>query len=324
LQLLGIEPVWFGDHDNPLLRLGVLGAKLAAFRPHFVQSANFFTNLYVGLGSRVCRALGIGTLRSDLTYEMEQNGGWARWLLRLPPVLLANSFAARRNAEALGVPPDRIAVLPNVIDLADFDARRAATDTRAGGESIAAVVGTLFPVKRFDRFLTALARARRLAPGLKGMIIGDGPERAALEQKAQALGLLPDAVRFMGHRRDVTALLGGADMLVISSDHEGFPNVVLEGMAASLPVVTTPAGDAGVVVEHGRSGYVVPFDDGEAMAVRMAHLARFPQLCRQLGTAARQRVERHYSFATLTDRLLDVYRGFARGQARQDLLRRLP
>ena len=98
------------------------------------------------------------------------------------------------------------------------------------------------------------------------MIVGDGPLWTALHQRAQDLGLLPDGVAFLGRRNDVPALLGSADMLVLSSDHEGCPNVVMEAMAARRPVVTTPAGDAGVLVEDGVSGYVVPFDDVEAMA----------------------------------------------------------
>ena len=205
--------------------------------------------------------------------------------MRLPSAIIANSRAARRGVDEFGVSPDSILVLNNVIDLEDFDAR-----TRSGasawspdGPPVALAVGRMHAEKRFDRFLTALARARRASPDLRGVIVGDGPEWPNLRCQAQDLGLLPNGVLWLGRRNDVPALLGKADMLVLSSDHEGCPNVVLEAMAVRRPVVTTPAGDAGDVVEEGVSGYVVPFDDVEAMASRMVRLAEFPELRTSFG-----------------------------------------
>jgi glycosyltransferase involved in cell wall biosynthesis len=109
-------------------------------------------------------------------------------------------------------------------------------------------------------------------------------------------------------------------MLVVSSDHEGFPNVVLEAMAARLPVVTTPAGDAGVVVRDCVTGYVVPFNDTEAMASRMVQLAKSADLRRRFGAGGREQVEQHYSFENLADRILSIYRDIAAQQGKQKVL----
>ena len=116
------------------------------------------------------------------------------------------------------------------------------------------------------------------------------------------------------------ALLGMADMLVLSSDYEGCPNVVLEAMAAHRPVVTTPAGDAGLVVEDGISGYVVPFDDVQAMASAMVRLAESPELGRKFGEAGRRRVEEDYSFDGLAGRLISAYEAIAERHGRRDIL----
>ena len=78
--------------------------------------------------------------------------------------------------------------------------------------------------------------------------------------------------------------------------------------AHGLPIITTPAGDAGVIVEHGVTGYVVAFDDVKEMAANMVCLAQKPELRRQMGMDARQRVEQHYNYAALGDRLLNLYR----------------
>jgi glycosyltransferase involved in cell wall biosynthesis len=325
LRELGLEPCWIGRYAHPLLRVGVLAAQLWRFRPHVIQSNLFFTNLYAALAGRVCGALTIGASQSDLTYEMKDTGAWAPWLLRLPATLVTNTHAAKRNAEALGLDPAAVCVLPNAIDLTDFDARLnpGGRATRVGPPT-AITVGWLIRAKRYDRFLEALALARRTVPEMRGVLVGDGPERVPLERQADALGLLPHAVRFLGHQSNVPALLADSDLLVSCSDHEGLPNVILEGMAARLPVVTTPAGDCGLVVEDGRTGYVVPFDDVEGLAERMVRLARAPGLRRQFGEAGRQRVEEEYSLDGLAGRLLAIYRALGQQQQKHELLRRLP
>ena len=131
----------------------------------------------------------------------------------------------------------------------------------------------------------ALALAHRRFPTLKGAVFGDGPERGAMEKMAADMGMWPERVSFLGQRDDVPTLLRQADMLC--SDHEGFPNVVLEGMAAGLLAITTPAGDTGVAVQDGVTGFVVSFDDTEGMAQRMTRLAESPELHHRLGEAGR-------------------------------------
>jgi glycosyltransferase involved in cell wall biosynthesis len=196
-------------------------------------------------------------------------------------------------------------------------------ETAAGeiGDTRAIFVGRLIPVKRLERFFLALIMARRQHSALKGIIAGDGMARPRLEKMATNMCLSPESLTFLGQRNDVPALLRSAHMLVLCSDEEGFPNVLLEAMAARLPVITTPAGDASIVVENGVTGYVVPFNDVEAMARRMVQLARSPELCRQLGEAGRKRVEQHYSCEGLGDRLLAIYNDVAKQSRHPELLR---
>jgi glycosyltransferase involved in cell wall biosynthesis len=327
LRELGIEPRWLGRygsirHGNIPLRLALLAASFARFRPHIVQSAHFFCNLYAGLCGRLSGGLAIGGMRNVLSFERKTCGRWTRPLLRLPSAIIANSRAAQFGMDEFGVSPDSIVVVDNVIDLDEFDARSnsvaPAWDT--GGAPVALAVGRMYPEKRFDRFLAALAQARRAAPYLRGVIVGDGPEWPALRGHARDLGLLPDGVLWLGRRGDVPALLGTADMLVLSSDHEGCPNVVIEAMAARRPVVTTPAGDAGVVVQDGVSGYVVPFDDVEAMAGAMVRLAASPELRRKFGDAGRRHVQAAHSYDGLAGRLILAYQTIAERQGRRDIL----
>ncbi len=322
LQDWGIQTEYVGRFSSPFVRLLDLTIALARFRPHIIQSVHFFTNLYAAVSAPICKAIAIGSIRNDLLTELDGNRFWGRWLLHVPPVLVTNSHAGSKNATALGIRPKKVLVLRNVIDLPGFDAATTSGACQASPPShaTAIAVGRLVHDKRFDRFLTAVALARRVVPGLKGILVGDGPEAQNLKAQTRALGLGPESMLFLGRREDVPNLLKQADMLVISSDHEGFPNVLLEAMAARLPVITTPAGDAGEVVQEGTTGFVVPFNDTEAMVDRMVRLAVSHNLRRQLGEAGRHRVAQHFGFQSLTEQLLSLYGSIAQQQGNRALV----
>jgi glycosyltransferase involved in cell wall biosynthesis len=308
----GIEVVWIGRRDHPAARVLRLGSALRRNPPHVVHALHFYTNLYAVLAASTVGALAIGSLRSDTLHELEANGRWGPWLLRVPRALIANSEAACRNARQLGVPATRMQVLPNVIKLEEFDAAvgRWRATPRGDQEIRVISVARLVGQKRLDRFLEVLALARQRCPRLRGVLVGEGPERATLMGEAARLGL-SGHVDFLGQRDDVPALLAAADLMLLTSDHEGFPNAVLEAMAAGVPVVTTPAGDAGTVVEHGLTGYVVPATSPETMADRLVELASAPELRRRLGEHGRARAADQYEYRGLADRILAAYSALA-------------
>jgi glycosyltransferase involved in cell wall biosynthesis len=326
LQRIGIPLTWIGRHSHPVLRTIALVRALASFRPHIVQSAHFYTNLYVAAAALTHHAIGLGALRNDGYHDVSANGRWGRWLLRVPSALLANSQAAKRNAELLGVRPERVYVVPNVIDLPALDRSAADSDSPAWpcDRIVVVSVARHARAKRLEQFLGALARARTVVPEVFGVLIGTGPERESLQAVAQQLGLGPSCVAFLGMRDDVPRLLRAADMLLMTSDQEGLPNAILEAMAAQLPVITTSAGDAGVVVQDDVTGYVVPFDDVEQMAERIVRLARSPGLRRSFGRAGRLRVEQCYSFERLATSLLGTYRRIAAPRGHEGLLKLIP
>ncbi|HEY5910159.1 MAG TPA: glycosyltransferase family 4 protein, partial [Verrucomicrobiae bacterium] len=240
--------------------------------------------------------------------------------------LVANSYRGSQNLISRGADPARIKVLPNVLDLAEFDARSRMPSRCAlpPGRIIAAAVGSLLPCKRFDRFLKALALAQRKAPNLFGVIAGaDCGAGSALLRTADELGLGPGEVSFAGECDNVPALLAQSAFLVLCSDYEGFPNVILEAMGARLPVVTTPVGDAESIVQHDLTGYVVDGDHVEAIADRMAELALSPAARKRLGMEGRRRVVLEYNYEALSTRLLAVCRDFAVQNRKHDLLKSL-
>ncbi len=319
LEELGCPPEWFGQRGNPALRLTALVRLLRGWQPDVIHSAHFYTNLYAGLAGKALGALSVGASRGDPRMELAANGRWGPALARVTDGLLCNSHHSAASWAAMGLRAERLQVLPNVIDLQEFDAQAARpVEANLPGQVRAALVGRLIPVKRVDRFLRALAAARRQAPELAGVVIGDGLERAALEAEAASLGLTPDGVRFLGARPEVPALLRQCHILALTSEQEGFPNALMEGMAAGLPVVSTPAGDAERILQHGISGFLIGMDDEDALAARLVELARSAALREQMGRAGRLRVEQCYQLEGLGAAALSAYRRFAemRGRAR--------
>lgn len=316
----GVRPVSIA-RLTPLRRITAIVQAAREFQPHFIQSTHFFSSFYAGLAGRITRTPSIGAVRGDFHHDMAKVGPMSRLLIRLPSVLLANSYNARSNALVMGMAPQRVHVLQNVIDLVEFDRLRTKSQNGsvfADSREItcrAITVARLVPVKRLERFLHALALARQQNQGLQGVIVGSGPEETGLRELANTLHLHPDApnagVIFLGERHDVPHLLDQADMYVLTSDREGFPNVILEAMAASQPIVSTPAGDTPELVEEGKTGFIVPTQDVLALSIRMTALAQSKELRERLGTAGRQRVEQLYEYARLGESMMRVYHEIA-------------
>jgi glycosyltransferase involved in cell wall biosynthesis len=322
LKDMGCPSEWVGRRSNPLARIGSFIDALKTFRPHIIQASHFYTAVYAVAASWRYRAMSIGSIRSDGMYELRGNRLFGPYLLRTPAAIIANSYCGMENIVKEGYDRAKFSVLLNVIDLAYFDTLLAKVPSRTNTSEdiLAIVVASLYPKKRIDIFLEALVEVRKRMPSVKGMIVGTGPERARLESLAQSLGLLPDGVSFAGLRDDVPSLLRQADMLVLPSEHEGFPNVILEAMASNLPIVTTPAGDAARIVESCKAGFVVPFNDSAKMAERIVELARSRDRRHLFGSAGRRCVEEQYGVDGLGRRLLSIYRASASRLGKHRLL----
>ncbi len=161
---------------------------------------------------------------------------------------------------------------------------------RAEGPRRFVAIGRMVYQKHFGLMLRAFAKA--VQPGETLTLFGDGPERAALEAQAAALGVA-DRVRFAGHVADAPSLLGAYDVLLMSSRYEGVPAVVIEALAAGLAVVSTDCG-AGLrsLLGQGRFGTIVPQDEAQlAAAIRAAPLVA-PERTALLASLRRFTIER--------------------------------
>jgi len=168
-----------------------------------------------------------------------------------------------------GWPQERVHYLPNFAEIAPAaPVPRASLDTPAGAP-LAIALGRLHPNKGFDVLLAATAKV----PELYLWLAGEGPLRAALRRQAASLGI-EDRVRFLGWRQDVGALLAAADMLVCSSRREPLGNTIIEAWAADKPVIACAAEGPVELIEHDKTGLLVPVDDATALGEAMRALVQ--------------------------------------------------
>jgi glycosyltransferase involved in cell wall biosynthesis len=296
------------------------------FRPDITFVPQFGDLIHGGLPGRLCQSLVVGGVRSDGLQELKVHKHRSPLMLRLAHGILANSVTGRENLIKNGVNVEKVQLLPNVIDLDEFCEQSTAPVSIQIPQDrvVAAAVGSLQPGKRFDRFIDALSLARRQAPALFGVIAGsDRGCKAELQQRATQAGLTPAHIAFIGECQNIPALLTQSAFLVVCSEFEGFPNTILEAMAAEIPVLTTRAGDAPLVVRHCETGYVLDSGDVQEMAEYMVELALLPETRMRTGAEGGKRLRAEYSFESLQGKLLKSFRDFATQQGRFSLAKKL-
>lgn len=218
----------------------------------------------------------------------------------------------RELVEAYGLGEDRIVAVPNGIDLAPFlDAPALRTASRAGlglPEDVTAVgaICRLAPQKGLRHLIEAVALLRPSPSDAVFLIAGDGPLAEELHAQAAEAGV-EGLVRFLGHRRDVPALLAALDVYVAPSLSEGTSLGLIEAMGAGLPIVSTRAGGTPEMVADRRNGLLVEPGDAAALARALREVIASVELRRELGEAGRERALREFSREAMVARTAELY-----------------
>ncbi len=235
-----------------------------------------------------------------------------RWLYRTATARVVTTGEALRAqlVRVNGLDPDRVDSIPTGIDASRFgtvsrdEARRSlGLPLRA---RIVGIVATLRSWKGHRHLVDAFARLGD--PDAVLAIVGDGPQREALERQVAALSL-GARVRFAGQQRDVAPWLAALDVFALpSTANEGVPQALLQAMFAGVPCVTTSAGAIPEIARDGDTALVVPAGDPAALAAAVARLFADPALGAHLAAAARAYVAPRYGLATMLDRMEAAYR----------------
>ena len=224
--------------------------------------------------------------------------------------VLAVSPPLMRHAAEHGVHPDKLRHVPNGIDLKEYKRKQPREQAKhalglATDEHAIGVVARFSSEKGVDRAIRLFAKLHEKRPATRLHLIGDGPQRGALESLVDQLGLT-QFVRWWGWQKDTRAILEAMDALVLPSYTEGLPNVVLEAMAIGLPVAATRVGAVPDVLGDGTCGVLLD-DDVEEWTAQMMPLIDLPLVRERMLCAAWLRVNEQYDFKKRMLRVEAIY-----------------
>ena len=227
-----------------------------------------------------------------------------RWLTPLTDAFVAVAPShGRFLADHEAFPRERIAVIPNGVDTQRFapvpDAHAVRRELGIGPTApVVTIVAALRPEKNHELFLDVAGRVLRQLPEARFLIVGDGPRRAALEQRAREMNIT-HSVSFLGSRSDVPRVLTATDVFALTSHNEANPVSILEAMSVGRPVVATNVGSIHEVVDDGVTGLLAPPGDAQQFSEQLIKLLCDPLLSQKMGAAGRQQVVERWSLENM-------------------------
>jgi len=238
-------------------------------------------------------------------------GPLSRWLyMRAAAYVVTTGEALKRQmVERNGFRPNRIESVPTGMDAGRFrPGERKASRAKFGLPQDKTLVGIIATLRSWKGHALLIEAMTRLPEHIELVIVGDGPQRQALEQKIARLGL-QGRVHMQGQQADVLPWLRALDIFALPSyANEGVPQALLQAMLVELPCVTTPVGGIPEIAEHERTALLVAPRDPGALAAAIERLSNNEGLRRELGEAARKHCVEGYSYERMLDRMEVIYR----------------
>jgi glycosyltransferase involved in cell wall biosynthesis len=268
---------------------------------------DFYTNLVLIPAARVARVpVVIGSQRQlgDLLTPAQRFVqatvfGWC-------DAVVCNSHAAARRLIEQGLPESRVVIIGNGLPPSAFAPAIPALPRRGGLLRVGMIARMNTQSKNHLTLLRAAARLCIRFPEIEFVFAGDGPLRPELERRTRDLGI-SDRVLFLGDRRDIPAILASIDISVLPSASESLSNVILESMAAGVPVVASRVGGNEELLTDGR-GVLVALDDEPGLGNAMERLLRDAALRSELGGNGRRFAESGFTIAQMRQRHEELYR----------------
>lgn len=323
VDLIGIERL----RERGALRR--VSAAIESARPALLHTQLEFANI---LGSIAARRLGIPVVATihtlDMPARLSRDAARFRvmaWTLRhrADRVIAVSESARHHVLERAGLSRAATTTIHNGIDLdaflADRSHLRGPMRERygiTGSGPVLATVAVLRQAKGVDDMLAALPALLRSHPDLIYLVVGDGPHGAALTEHADRLGITA-SVRFVGSTTDVADALAASDIFVLPSHTEALPTVVIEAMAAGLPVIATEVGGTPELIDAGVTGVLVPPHSPPRLADAAHRLLVTPRQTEAMGIAGRRVAIGRFGIDRQAARLADEYRVLVAGRSRR-------
>jgi glycosyltransferase involved in cell wall biosynthesis len=284
-----------------------LGRALRSQHVDIAHSFDFYSNLMLIPSARLAGTpvvIGchrqIGDLLTPLQFAVQN------LVFRLCDRVVCNSEAAAERLIDHGLPESKVTIIRNGLRSSAYADAVPALPERPGWVRIGLIARMNHPVKNHSLFLRAAARLTHKFPSLEFLLVGDGPLRQELETVAAKLGLGPQAI-FLGERDDIAEVLAAMDISVLPSSSESLSNVILESMAAGLPVVASRVGGNTELVRHGETGLLVPPDDEDRLVDAMECFILQPDFRQECGRRAMALARKDFGLERMRDQHEQLY-----------------
>ncbi|RMD92641.1 MAG: glycosyltransferase [Calditrichaeota bacterium] len=286
---------------------------------HLVQTTLFYADIIGTLAAKLAR---VRPIISWETVSHPSDSHEHRWFHKISyQICMAWVDKIVAVSEAVkyflihqrGIAPDKIVTIHYGIDLAQFNNLNGFIDYKKrlelGFKKNDIVLGTVARLthqKGHQYLIEAAPSILKIFPNVHFVFAGDGPLRKNLEEKTDQLGVRQN-VHFLGFRNDVKDLLYTFDLFILPSLFEGLPNVILEAMATSRPVVATAVDGTPELVQHNKTGLLVPPKSPDALGEAILKLLQQPDRGKKMGYLGRQLVEKQFSFEQQFRRFEELY-----------------
>jgi glycosyltransferase involved in cell wall biosynthesis len=239
---------------------------------------------------------------------------WDNFTARFNDRIIAVSDSVRQDLISQGINPEKLVVIKNGIERVPHQSPlerenwlvQKKKELSIGNGAVVGTITRLSKQKDVHTLLYAMSNIVRDYPGIRCLIVGDGPQRRELEDLRARLALNGN-VTFLGYRGDAREILNVFDIFVLSSLWEGLPLVVLEAMAASKPVIATRVPGTAEAVVDGTTGILVPLRNSEKLEESIKSLLGDQKLSQNMGEAGRRRVNKYFSAERMADETERLY-----------------
>jgi len=242
----------------------------------------------------------IGDLLTPLQFAAQ------KFAFRFCDRVVCNSRAAAERLRSAGVPTRKLEILPNGLSEAAFADCAPAIPRSEGVLRVGMIARINDPVKNHTTFVRVAAQLAEMFSNLEFLIVGDGPLRPGLENMAAEIGL-KDRVMFAGERHDIPNVLQSMDISVQISSSESLSNVILESMAAGVPVVAYNVGGNPELIRDGETGHLVSLNDEHELLRTLQRLLADSELRSKFGRSAKQFARANFQMSSVCRRFEQLY-----------------
>lgn len=280
-------------------------------KPHILHTHLYHANLYGRLASLGLGLEGIIATVHNIYKRVKLHRCVLNCVMaRVSDYVIVFGPQVRQDVQRYDlVPASRIRMLSPGVSIKDLFVRESIAEVRERLGLKGFCIGTVSRLeeqKGQQYLLKAIELIRPEIHDLTLLIVGDGQERASLEQRVRDLGL-DETVRFLGTRRDVPLILRGLDLYVQPSLWEGIPLTLLEAMGAGVPAISTRVGRAPEVIQDGENGRLVPPGDAGGLAAAIMEAYRHPEWRRQWQEEGERTIREKYSLDRMLGQFVDIY-----------------